>query len=291
METQPDSRPENIYQTAATWWYRAILRLYPPSFRRRFGTEMKGVFEEALDEHTRNGPLEVALFLGREVIETPLSILDQHLAAKSFWVRPYPINLLAFTLGFTLLGLIDVWNASQGLTGIRGCLVNLLSLVFAGGTGSLAIGSILNPNRKSLFILCGAVGFLLANTLMKQIYLGIFPDAFTAPGSGISFLVPFLFPLLIGSIFGLFVGIANRSWRSLIRFTGWGGLALLAGFFVNRLSAALMQSYLFPSSLHGLAPAGSGWSFAYLVIPSLLEGMLLGALFGKITQRDVTVAA
>ncbi len=291
METHPESRSENIYKSAASRFYRAILGLYPLSFRRRFGSEMNEVFREALEEHARKGPVEVVLFLGREWVEAPMSILKQHLALASFGMQPYLVNILAFALGFILLGLVDVGNEFKDLIGIQGYLISLLSLAFAGGIGGLAIGSILDPRRKSLFAVCGAVGFLLANTLVGQMYFEVFPDAFLAPQSGVYFLIPFLYPLLTGSVFGLFIGAANRNWRSLLRFTALGSTAMLAGFFVNRLSAALMQSFLFPSALHGLAPAGSGWSFAYLMIPALLEGMLLGALFGRITQRGLAVKA
>jgi hypothetical protein len=222
-------------------------------------------------------------------MQAPGSILNQHLAAESFWVQPYPINILAFTLGYTLFGMLDLLNYYQDANGIQYYILNLLSLLLVGGICSLAIGTILNPNKKILIAFSGAVGFLLANTLVEQFFLGFFPNAFASPGSGIYFLIPFIYPILTGSIFGLFIGIANWNWRSLFRYIGIGSLVFFTGYFVNRLSAALMQSFIFHSSLQDIAQTGTGSLFLYLVIPNLLEGLLIGTLFGGLTQRSASV--
>jgi len=285
MRVSPEEWQGNTWRNIASWIYQASLCMYPKSFFDRFGSEMNEVFKEALDEHSRKGFLNTILFIVRELIETPISILNQHLSVKSFWVQPFPINIMAFTFGFTLLGLIDVLKNSLNLIWIQGGLINFLILIFIGGLFSLAIGSILDPRRKYLFALCGAVGFLLANTPVKQVYFRVFPDAFIAPGIGVNFLIPFLYPILTGSVFGLFIGVASGNWRGLLRWTSLGSLALLAGFFVNRLSAALMQSFLFHSPNQDIAQIGIGG----LMIPYLLEGFLLGILFGGITQRRISV--
>ncbi len=289
MQVHPEEWHRNTWFRIASWIYLAGLCLYPKSFRKRFGAEMNEVFKEALVEHIQKGSLNTCLFLGRELIEAPISILNQHLAAKSFWGQPYPINILAFTFGFTLLGLNEVLNFYQVLNGFQIYLLNLLSYLLVGGVGGLAIGSIFDPQRRKLFAFSGAVGFLLANTLGTQLYFRIFPDAFTTIGNGIYFLIPFLYPILTGSIFGFFLGIANRNWCGLFRYTGIGSLVLFVGFFVNRLSDALMQSYLFSSSFQGVVQTGSGSLFVYLVLPYLLEGILVGTLFGGITQRSVPI--
>jgi hypothetical protein len=288
MQVHPEEEHRNTWFRIASWIYRTGLCLYPKSFRKRFGTEMNEVFKEALVEHTQKGSLHTCLFLGREMIEVPISILNQHLAAKSFWEQPYTINILAFTFGFTLLGLNEVLDFYQVLNGSQIYLLNLLGYLLIGEMGGLAIGSI-DHHRRKFFALNGAAGFLIANTLGAQLYFRIFPDAFTTTRSGIYFLIPFLYPILTGSIFGFFLGIANRNWRGLFRYTGIGSLVLFVGFFINRLSDALMQSYLFHSSFQGIVQTGSGSLFVYLVLPYLLEGILVGTLFGRITQRSVPV--
>lgn len=290
MRVHPKEWHGNIWQNITSRIYLASLYLYPKGFRYQFGSEMVSVFEEARDEHAHNGPSSLFIFLGRELTEAPGSILNQHLATKSFWVQPYPINVMAFTLGFTLLGMIDGLNYLQVLNGIQSSLLNLFSYLFVGGISGLAIGCILNPDKKKRFAFSGAIGFLLANTLVAQIYFGIFPDAFRTPQGGISFFIPFLYPILTGSVFGLFIGIANRIWHDLFRYSGMGSLALFTGFFVNRLSAALMQSFLFPGSSQNIAQTGNRSLFV-CVIPFLLEGMLLGILFGRMTSKNISVSA
>jgi hypothetical protein len=289
MQIPSEKWHQNICFSMATRIYRVGLCLYPKSFRKRFGTEMNDVFKEALVEHTLKGSLNTFLFLGRELIEAPMSILNQHLAVDSFWGQPYPINILAFTIGFTLLGINEVLNFYQTCNGFQIYLLNLLSYLLVGGLGGMAIGSAHDPHGKKLFAFNGAIGFLLANTLGTQLYIRVFPDVFTTTGSGIYFLIPFLYPIYTGSIFGIFLGLANRNWHGLFRYTGIASLALFAGFIVNRLSDALMQSYLFHNSFQGIVQTGSVSLFIYLVLPYLLEGVLLGTLFGGITQRNISV--
>jgi hypothetical protein len=287
MQTYPEEWTGNIRRNIAFRIYLSTLNLYPKSFRDRFGSEMEDVFQEALDEHVQKGRLNTLIFIGRELIEAPGSILNQHLSLKSFWVRPFPMNILAFTFGFILLGLSDGLKYSLRLAWAQSDWFDFLSLIFIGSLVSLALGSSLNPHRKRLFTLCGAVGFLLANTLVKQTYFNFFPDAFTAPSIGIYFLLPFLCPLLTGSVFGLFIGAASGTLRSLFQWIGWGGLVLLAGFFVNRVSASLMQSYFFHSPNQDIVQIG----MIGFLMPYLFEGILLGILFGGITQRHISVRA
>ncbi|MCE5208347.1 MAG: hypothetical protein LLG42_08555 [Chloroflexi bacterium] len=246
---------------------------------------MKEIFLEAFEEKTQQGLWYILLFLIRELIDAPISILNQHLVTKSFWVQPYPMNIFAFMFSFSLVGLLNVWNTLQTFTGIQGYLINLLSLAIAGGVIGLAIGCTLDPRKKILFTLCGTVGFIQANTFVQQGLFSIFPYAFTTPGEGIYFLLPFLFPIVEGGVFGLFIGLASRNWHSLLRFSGLGSLALFTGFFVNRLSAALMQSYLFHSATQSVAQTNIIGFF----IPYLLEGAIMGTLFGGVTKKYISV--
>ncbi len=290
MQNRLEERHKNTGQMIASWIYLFSLYLYPKRFRARFGQEMGEVFQQAFAEHAQNGIISLLGFLSRELIEAPLSILSQHISGKSFRERPYFVNIFAFTIGCIPFGIIEGLKIYLGFDGGVAYWVALLSYAFAGGIGGLAVGSILNPQRKIRFALSGALGFLLANTLLRKIFDGFFPDAFLAPGSGIGFWVPFLFPILGGSLFGLFIGAANRKWADLFRFVSWGSLALLAGFFVNRLSSALMQSYWFNSSIPGIAQTDFVALFVYLLLPYLLEGLLLGTLFGRAAQRSMALA-
>ncbi len=290
MQNRLEEQPGNSGQMIASWIYLFSIYLYPKSFRVRFGQEMGEVFRQAFAEHAQNGIVSLLGFLSRELIEAPLSILSQHISGKSFRERPYFVNIFAFTVGCIPLGIIEELKIYLGFGGGVAYWISLLSYAFAGGIGGLAIGSLLNPRRRIRFVVSGALGFLLANTFLWKIFDGFFPDAFSAPGIGSGFWVPFLFPILGGSLFGLFLGAANRKWADLFRFVCWGSLALLAGFFVNRLSSALMQSYWFNNSIPSIAQTDFVALFVYLLLPYLLEGLLLGTLFGRAAQRSMALA-
>lgn len=284
MLTPSDKQLAAPWRATASRVYRMGLSLYPKAFRERFGAEMHETFLEALDECAHQGTWNTLQLMGREIIETPGSILEQHLARKSFWTKPYPINLLAFTLGFLLLGLIDTGINAMVLDGSSGYSIYLLSVLAVGGCGGLAIGAALNAPKKPHFAICGAAGFLLAHTLVQQMFFHFFPNAFLAPGTGISFVIPFLYPFLQGSVFGLLIGFATRNLHATLRFVTAGGLALLAGFFVRRLSAALVQSFMFHSPTQDIVQTGTAGLLFFIVIPCLLEGALLGMIFGKTSQ-------
>ncbi len=253
----------------AFWVYRVMLRLYPKSFRRCFASEMSAVFAEALDECARQGLLRLLVFLAQEILDAPLSILRQHMAEKAFRLRLNPVNMLAFTLGSILIGLAGTSEIYQ-FFGDERTWIFLFGFLFVGATSGLAIGSIVAPHQKKLFAAVGAAGFLLVNMWYGQFIFS-------------TFLIPLFYPLLMGMIIGLFLGIANSSMRIFLCWTGMGCLALLAGFFANRLSASLIQSFIFHSPTQDiLAIPGL---LAYIVIPFLLEGMLLGTLFSGLRSR------
>jgi len=287
MQVIPKKFQQISWRNLVSWIYRVSLSLYPKSYRDRFGTEMNDVFNHALAEHSSQSRLKALSFLGRELRDAPVSILRQHFAANSFWLRPYPINIIAFIFSFILVGLLDYWNTAQTFVGLQGFLINLLSLALAGAISGLAIGILADPQHKNLFAFCGSIGFLLANIYVPQILSRIFPDAFAASGQGMEILLPFLFPIVEGFVFGLFIGLASGRWHNLLQFSGWGSLALFMGFFVNRLSAALLQSFLFHSATQNIAQMGIIGFF----MPYLLEGAIMGALFGRIKITKTSLSA
>ena len=275
--------------------FAGLLRFYPHDFSARFGSEMKAVFQQALAEQVRRGWLHGLAFFLRELIDAPGSILCQHLAAKPVRFGAFPANILAFGLGFGLVGLVQALTSSWTplIPGAAGYFLYLGSFVVAGGLGGAALGYGLDRQRIGRFVLAGATGLLITNTLGNQMYLRVFPTAYQSAQSGGDFLIAFLYPFLSGCVLGLFFGLATGEWVSLLRFTAAGGLAMLAGFIANRLSAALMQSYFTPGAFSGVAPDGSAWFFVYGTFPFLLEGMLFGLILGKIhpgqTRKGIAV--
>jgi hypothetical protein len=265
--------------------YNASLRLYPRSFRQRFEREMQDIFREALRDHGEQGSYVVMRFLLRELFEAPGSILNQHLEARTGWLQPYPLSIIVFSIVFVLLGLVENIPVFQQRFGWFGYLLTLLLI---GCVCGLATG-LYHPGRKRLFLVGGAMGFLLANTTVKSFFFQLFPEAMAVPGVGWRFLIPFLYPILTGSVFGFFIGIAYGTWRGFFHWVIRSSIGFFAGFFINRLSAALMQSFLLPSSTQNVNNLIGVISF--LLIPYLLQGILLGTVFGAVSQKQRMTAS
>lgn len=265
--------------------YDTTLRLYPRSFRQRFEREMQDIFREALKDHGERGASVVMRFLFGELFEAPGSILNQHLEARTGWLRPFPLSIGVFSIVFVLLGLMDNIPVFQQRFGWYGYL---LALLLIGCVCGLAMG-LYHPGRRRLFLLGGAMGFLFANTLVRSFFFQLFPEAMAVPGVGWRFLIPFLYPILMGSVFGLFIGIASGTWRGCIQWVSWSSIGFCAGFFINRLSAALMQSFLLPSPTKNVTSL-IGVIF-FLLIPYLLQGILLGTIFGGVSLKQRTIAS
>jgi len=288
--------------------YRAVLRLYPTGFRGRFGQEMSDVFEQAFAERLRRGFGPALGVLVQEILDAPGCIAREHIAERSpgdaagiaggyaaGYAGPlaasHPrlwsslVSALAFGVGFFLLGVTDVLRETYGNGELE--RLGLSGILCAGGFGGLGLGLIMDARKKGLFVLWGAVGFLFAQVFINCLYEGIFPNAMSTPAMSLQdLLIAFLYPLGMGCVFGLIIGAASLRGKCMLPFMVSGGLALMAGFFTNRLSAALMQSYLLPAPAGGIPSPEGGWLLLYILVPYLLEGVLLGALLGPAARRS-----
>ncbi len=63
--------------------YTALLQLYPQQFREEFAEEMRAVFADAMREAARAGRISLALLLGRELLDLPVSIAVEHWRERS----------------------------------------------------------------------------------------------------------------------------------------------------------------------------------------------------------------
>ena len=260
--------------------YRASLRLYPPGFRRRFGDEMSAVFDEALVEKSVEGRFPAAQFLLKEMTDAPASILRQRLAEMGYAPRLNAANLLAFPLACLLIGLLGEWKDVFTLGDVHGWLF-LGGAALAGDVSGLGIAGRAAPNHRTLCAACGTLGFLLINPLGAQILHALFPLAPLASlFVGTFLLFPFLYPLFVGSAIGLLLGIQRGRLGLVFRWVGLGLLAIGVCFFANRLAAALLQSYVVRSPTQDLQTTGLAGLLAFVVAPDLLDGLLLGMLFG-----------
>jgi len=253
MSRRPRTTPDHSWRRIVRWFYQVILSLYPASFRHQFGLEMEAVFEDAVGERIRQGWIPVFLFIGRELLETPASALKQRFRNHEKAIGAYFQIMFSFGLGFLLLGWIDLLNASSIRTEAQNFFLNLFLFLVIGGVSGLSVGIILSPDRKTMFTLFGVVCFVL----------------------------PVIIPGLAVHVIFLIVCLAVWKLRNILRLAGYSALAGLIGFVANRLSASLVQSYLFHSPTQSLAQTGPGM----VLIPFLVTGLTVGMLFGNIARK------
>lgn len=273
MQAIKDDRGRSNWHRAACRVYQAILLLYPKSFRRRFGSEMNAIFLEAFDDCKHQGRLHLFVFLARELLEAPYNILNQHISEENSWFRSTFANLLPFTLGFILIGLLSTWNEYQDILKDKEWIF-IFGYILAGGISGLAIGNVVAPHEKRLFAVGGAVSVLWVIMQFGQLCF-------------LAFMINLFYPLLVGCIIGLFLLVADGKFNVFFHWAGMGFLASLTGFFVNRLSAALIQSYIFHSPMQDIITTGLLGLLAYIVVPFLLEGLLLSMFMsGNIKRKQ-----
>jgi len=61
--------------------YAALIRLYPAAFRETFCEDMQATFDDALQDASLSGWRSAAAFVLKELVDLPLSLLDEHLNA------------------------------------------------------------------------------------------------------------------------------------------------------------------------------------------------------------------
>jgi hypothetical protein len=275
------------HESLASLGYRVLLSFYPREFRDRFGDEMYAVFNKALVENRRQSFGKAFQFLWREFAQAPTNIFDQYMAAKSAWLQPLRLNLGAFTLGCILICCGQTASYFENMQPIRTLsfpIIQAICYLLAGALTGFAIGSALSPSRKKFFVLSGSVGLLFAYFFSNQIFNIYFPNVLEIPAVGWATYLPLLYPLITGAIYGIFIALPTGKWHTALRCLEMSPLAFLAAYILNRLTAAMMQSYVFPGSLLGAAHLAN--LLTYFFIPKILEGLLLGAIFGNLSRQN-----
>ena len=279
MQTGKNTSHFNIFGTLAELIYLAVLSFYPKQFRVRFGAEMKTIFNEGLQDNLQFGFFRMLRYFGKEIKDAPGSILKQHMVEKTPWLQPYPVNLLVFPIGFMLIGLLENGDGYY----FKG-FFSLIMYLLVGGLGGFAFGINFDSSKKKFYSLCGAIGFLFANITVPALFYKLYPTAFITPGTGFNFLIPFLYPLLIGGVYGLFLWIASFRLRHLLKFVAYTSIAFTVGFCMNRLFAALMQSYILQSPTQIVSQPNLTELILFILMPYFLQGVTLGLAFGKFSK-------
>jgi len=259
MSLSSTASPLPFWRTLVCRLYRTSLGLYPQSFRDEFAQEMSAIFEEALDAQLQGRWISLLSFLGRELVETPLCALRHRLKITLTGIINSVEVIFVYALGFFLLGWMNILSTGLFQDQFRNLNVGLLSGLIIGGLSGLTIATILVPQKKTLFTVGGMIGSLtLAISAGRTI-----------------------------AVFIIIAGISLRNWRDLYRLSGYALWLFAVGLFVNRLSAAFVQRFMFNSHTQLFSQTGA----PMVLVPFLLTGISLGIVLSGVAPKTVTEKA
>jgi hypothetical protein len=279
--------------------YTLAVGLYPHPFRAEFATEMQQVFADACEAAAEDSPAALWAFSLRELRELPFSLVKEHLSKlwrKMMLPEPNPspslpasvwrstiifaASFFAVSLFFCLLDAFQHsgQTVSQFTSVWDRFIVNPFTLEIALGAAVLVGAK--KPLLALLAALGSSAGYLLVNRIGGQVMDR--PDV----GSPISLFAPFVYMAVLGAVIVGLLGLIQRGWRSVGTYALFGGLGFIAGWFGDRLVAALIISVSpFAGWLANLV-IGSFWYFLYMLIPSLLLGAIVGLFIGLASTRS-----
>ena len=177
MNTASQNRSERLYK-----W---LLKLYPHSFRRDYGEEMKYVFAESLkDAYRLRGPQGVLALWLRTVVDAVTSSISQHLndqevraSMKTDLTTTVMQNKvfawIALATGLLLLVPLVAMQFSSRVNWTASDFVVMGTLLF--GTGSLFVLAARRVERK-YWVAVGFVVGLAFLYLWAELAVGIFTN-------------------------------------------------------------------------------------------------------------------
>jgi len=291
--------------------YGCLLRLFPRGFKREFGMEMVGVFNEQLEDAAQAGASAFARTCVFELLDLPVSLLATYLSAlgkeidiqnlSSRTRRTAAILLAALSMGFgwVIINKTYEWIGAFGwMDHLLGDLLLTLAFAFPIVLCGLMLGIVAGVDRRSflrigLWTMAGGVAgywadmpVRFANTLLQ--------DRLT-PASGWYPAAQYLGIFTIQATYSLFcaagLGLAFGGWKACKRFAPFGLLAsvlatALASLMTNRI-ATLLSTGRFDSPLHSLfnvLPLDYLWAITL----GLLTGGALGWFLGFRRRREAS---
>jgi hypothetical protein len=113
------------------WFYAQSLKLYPSSFRGKFGDEMQTVFSRALEKAVKDDVLKFLAFFGREIRNWPKAVFQEHLRAwkgsnmKQNYLAWRPLNTKELLAGLALFVLPMFSPILKLIFGYKTVIINI----------------------------------------------------------------------------------------------------------------------------------------------------------------------
>ena len=204
------------------WLYRAMLRLYPLSFRAEFAEEMAAVFVSSLGDAAQCGPRAVLALCTRELSEYPINLIREHWSVRKEIPMRSSHSALWGAIGF---GLAATMIAISSILW-RGFGFSAYLIAGAIGGALFALGG-RSRSRIRSYALIGTIAFGMSYWFVRLPVASPTVNP-AAIGTGIDvarvMISMLLEPAIFGMAFGALIGLTQRNW-------GWGKRLAVWGFF------------------------------------------------------------
>jgi hypothetical protein len=278
-------------------FYSWLLKIYPSTFRKEFGEEMIEVFTMAISQAGGRGWYPLLGLIFEELARFPFNLMREHAheftGAASFdrWItspgRLFPIcaGIFGYGSGFALMsaiqGLLVIAFPGNPSTGLfPQTFILVFAKILAGGLGGFSLGLAMDYKNRRRFAIIGAAsypfGIYFISQLIRSSITSIhrFGSILELPGLLLNFI-------LLGVFLKALLDYTDITWKQMPVFILAGAFGVLFGFLANRLSVALMQSYLrYPGWPNLPTRNWNYWYFLFKVGPNSLFGAVMGAWLG-----------
>ena len=177
---------------------------------------------------------------------------------------------LAYCLTDVLLNFGKTWDTATNIWHI----IYLYPTAVASGIGAILIGTGVNRWR----VLGSAVACFIGYTLVAIFgapLIALPPSAY----KGVTLILfPAIFMALAGMVIGGGIGVTQQGWRQAGRYSLFGMAGFILGWFVDRTLAAAIVLTFYDNINQILI--GSPVYFAYMLVPVLFYGSLVGLCLG-----------
>lgn len=266
MMAKPVQPRKHLFPAFFQW----LLKRYPKSHQEQFVEEMESVFLSRWDEMAQASVMKQVIFMIKEVDGIIQDICDQYLYTL-------PLNGTRSLLTSSLLT-INLMLFFFFSFGIFSSAITLFLIFLIGLISYDLISTLLGLNTSvTAKIVCG-LGFVLVSQMCNLIYLRFF-EVYMSGANG-NPLVVVLYPVITGMSLGIVIALSFKRIVYLPRLSASLGLLFGAGFLTNRLSAALLQSYITCTTTQALDNIW-GWIF-FIILPILIQGLLFLLLLEKV---------
>ncbi len=275
--------------------YSYFINLYPDSFRKQFGDELKDVFSSLVAEAFSKGTWHVFKCIGREFYFLPGSILRAYMDSLGE-IHMFPtrkvvkINTLGFSFTFALLALLNFFTriGLQSVPSIPNTIIYTGWIIFAGiimGFCGYIVAISLSAQRKDLIVLSFGVGYALSLIMTGPSIWSAFGISTEWVKGTIESVFVLGSSLVSGCVVGFIFGLVRQGWKAGFWYAIAGGIIFELGYVMNWITLFGINTFLM-SRISFSFFSDPRWIAVIWVSAYLVFGAVVGSLWGLLIGRN-----